>query len=233
MGQWSQGGMLMIGDMFNNALEVPGRPARATSCRRWCAVKAGRCPRPRSRNGRAPARRATRARAAARPPASACSSPAPAVPATGGRPSSARPLRSVPRTTSATPASLRPTGWRSSSAALRSRCSTPRPPDHRLLPAAGRRHILDLHQSARAGAGGRPAASSGRRARQHPWSAPPPAEAPTPAVTAAPASQPPAAGSATDDEIFSRIERLAELKQKGILTEEEFAAKKGELLARL
>ena len=37
----------------------------------------------------------------------------------------------------------------------------------------------------------------------------------------------------SDDEIFSRIERLAELRQKGILTDEEFAAKKTELLARL
>ena len=52
---------------------------------------------------------------------------------------------------------------------------------------------------------------------------------------AAPASapQPRTAGATTDDEIFSRIERLAELKQKGILTEEEFVAKKAELLARL
>jgi hypothetical protein len=44
---------------------------------------------------------------------------------------------------------------------------------------------------------------------------------------------PPAAVTATDDEIFSRIERLADLRQKGILTEEEFASKKAELLARL
>ena len=61
-------------------------------------------------------------------------------------------------------------------------------------------------------------------------------------VAAAPTSQPaptvatpaaPAPAAASDDEIFSRIERLADLKQKGILTEEEFAAKKAELLARL
>ncbi len=39
--------------------------------------------------------------------------------------------------------------------------------------------------------------------------------------------------ASSDDEIFGRIERLAELRQKGILTEEEFAAKKTELLARL
>ena len=50
-----------------------------------------------------------------------------------------------------------------------------------------------------------------------------------PAQRAPPAAVP--TGSA--DEIFARIERLAELRQKGILTEEEFAAKKTELLARL
>jgi hypothetical protein len=35
------------------------------------------------------------------------------------------------------------------------------------------------------------------------------------------------------DDIFTMIERLAELRQKDILTEEEFAAKKTELLSRL
>jgi hypothetical protein len=35
------------------------------------------------------------------------------------------------------------------------------------------------------------------------------------------------------DDIFTMIERLAELRQKDILTEEEFAAKKAELLSRL
>ena len=63
-------------------------------------------------------------------------------------------------------------------------------------------------------------------------SAPSPVETPAPAMAAAP-SPPAAAVTATDDEIFSRIERLADLRQKGILTEEEFVAKKAELLARL
>jgi hypothetical protein len=36
-----------------------------------------------------------------------------------------------------------------------------------------------------------------------------------------------------EQDIFATIERLAELKQKGILTEEEFVAKKNELLSRL
>jgi hypothetical protein len=35
------------------------------------------------------------------------------------------------------------------------------------------------------------------------------------------------------DEIMATIEKLAELKGKGILTEDEFAAKKAELLKKL
>ena len=55
-----------------------------------------------------------------------------------------------------------------------------------------------------------------------PPQAPPPAPATTPAPAAAAAGDP-----------LSLIERLAELRAKGVLTEEEFAAKKAELLARL
>ena len=50
------------------------------------------------------------------------------------------------------------------------------------------------------------------------------------AETAAPANGP---GAIADEEIFSRIERLAELHSRDIITAEEFAAKKTELLARL
>ncbi|MCT0212520.1 MULTISPECIES: SHOCT domain-containing protein [unclassified Synechococcus] len=49
------------------------------------------------------------------------------------------------------------------------------------------------------------------------------------AVAARPASAPPANGT----DVFATLERLGELMQKGILTEEEFAAKKAELLSRL
>ncbi len=48
---------------------------------------------------------------------------------------------------------------------------------------------------------------------------------------AAPAPEPDVAAQATD--IFATLERLAELRDKGILSEEEFAAKKTELLRRL
>jgi hypothetical protein len=46
----------------------------------------------------------------------------------------------------------------------------------------------------------------------------------------------PAAGASsatTEDDIFDKIERLADLRRKDILTEDEYAAKKAELLARL
>ena len=46
------------------------------------------------------------------------------------------------------------------------------------------------------------------------------------------ASPPPPPTPSTDD-IFTKIERLADLRQKGILTEEEFSAKKAELLSRI
>lgn len=49
-------------------------------------------------------------------------------------------------------------------------------------------------------------------------------EAPVAAPTSAPAS---------NDDVFAKIERLADLRAKGILTDEEFAAKKSELLGRL
>lgn len=36
-----------------------------------------------------------------------------------------------------------------------------------------------------------------------------------------------------ESDIFAKIERLAELRQKGILSEQEFASKKSELMSRL
>jgi membrane protease subunit (stomatin/prohibitin family) len=52
--------------------------------------------------------------------------------------------------------------------------------------------------------------------------------------TAAPQAAPaPAAAIVTPDEVMATIEKLADLKAKGILTEEEFATKKAELLKKL
>jgi Short C-terminal domain len=79
--------------------------------------------------------------------------------------------------------------------------------------------------------------------RAAPTPAPPPAreddarteavsgDAPAPKPRAPAEARPAAAGQ--DADIFGAIERLADLHQKGILTEQEFTAKKSELLARL
>lgn len=56
---------------------------------------------------------------------------------------------------------------------------------------------------------------------------PPPSAAPAP--TAAPMS----AASGNSDDIFATIERLADLQSKGVISAEEFATKKSELLSRL
>jgi len=58
----------------------------------------------------------------------------------------------------------------------------------------------------------------------------------TPASQSSPAPAQQGMGQPTtaqEVDIFAKIERLAELKQKGILSQEEFAAKKAELLSRL
>jgi membrane protease subunit (stomatin/prohibitin family) len=47
------------------------------------------------------------------------------------------------------------------------------------------------------------------------------------------ASQQAAAGAVKPDEVMATLEKLGDLKAKGILTEEEFAAKKAELLKKL
>ena len=56
-------------------------------------------------------------------------------------------------------------------------------------------------------------------------------KAPEPWV--APASEPSRPDSAQEMDLFAKIERLAELHKRGILSSEEFAAKKAELLSRL
>ncbi len=56
---------------------------------------------------------------------------------------------------------------------------------------------------------------------------------PRAAPAAAPNPEPYRGETAQDTDIFAKIERLADLQQKGILSPEEFAAKKAELLSRL
>jgi Short C-terminal domain len=68
-----------------------------------------------------------------------------------------------------------------------------------------------------------------------PAAAPPPAppSAPPSAPSSAPPAAPAAGDTAQDTDIFVKIERLADLHRKGILSEQEFSAKKAELLSRL
>jgi Short C-terminal domain len=65
-----------------------------------------------------------------------------------------------------------------------------------------------------------------------PFAAASPRASPPPAAPAAPPPHPVPAAESTN-EIFAILERLAELHGKGILSEDEFATKKAELLARL
>jgi hypothetical protein len=84
--------------------------------------------------------------------------------------------------------------------------------------------VADLPVVAPAGSGPPPA----------PPAAPAPVFEPEPvrAATVAP-KNPSSQNSSSHDDIFSALERLADLRQKNILTEQEFAAKKAELLSRL
>jgi hypothetical protein len=60
-----------------------------------------------------------------------------------------------------------------------------------------------------------------------------PSDAQEPRVAAAPVPHPERAETVQETDIFAKIERLADLQQKGILSPEEFATKKAELLSRL
>ncbi len=63
----------------------------------------------------------------------------------------------------------------------------------------------------------------------------PPSLLATPAATypANRVSQESALPAGRDQDVFATIERLADLKAKGILSDEEFSAKKAELLSRI
>lgn len=63
-----------------------------------------------------------------------------------------------------------------------------------------------------------------------PWSAP---AAMPPAPQQYADSAPPSGSGGSESDLFALIERLADLRAKGILSDEEFAAKKTELLSRL
>ncbi|WP_262270860.1 SHOCT domain-containing protein [Microvirga yunnanensis] len=56
---------------------------------------------------------------------------------------------------------------------------------------------------------------------------------PAASMTAGAAPPTPSQASSSSEDIFTTLERLAELHKNGVLTDEEFAAKKAELLARI
>lgn len=55
-------------------------------------------------------------------------------------------------------------------------------------------------------------------------------EAPAPAPAPAPAAPAPAAAAPTMDDKISQLQRLGQLRDQGVLTEEEFAAQKQSIL---
>ncbi len=85
-----------------------------------------------------------------------------------------------------------------------------------------------------------PVVEVGAEVAPRPVAEPAAAPAPAPASAPGPLTPPPAAvapapfpEAMSDDQIFNRIERLADLFEKGILSQAEYEAKKAELLARL
>ncbi|WP_372460829.1 SHOCT domain-containing protein [Gordonia paraffinivorans] len=182
----------------------------ATSCRTcWRPSRSSRRPRPGTTRspGRALRRRAI-----------------------GGRQISASLVRLEPRTTCATPSSRARAASRSRSRAPRA-CSTPETTRSRAssssrAPVTARcpSPASTARSTCRVWWSPGPTRSRGRRS-PHPRRTPP-APAAEPVQGAASAPQ-----GASD--IVAAIESLADLHRRGILTDEEFAAKKAELLGRL
>ena len=56
---------------------------------------------------------------------------------------------------------------------------------------------------------------------------------PSPQVVSQAVHQSSQTSPASAEDVFAALERLAELHKKGVLTDEEFSAKKAELLARI
>ena len=200
MGQWASGGMIMIGDMFNNALKY-------------------------------------RVDALCNDLAAALATASPFVP----RASGASPAGANHAATSRWPADL---GNPSSTGSQNSMAYAVFPASRRLaVEQAGRVTVYDTGDHHIGGVsqqqdGDQTLTFTSQfglvRLSDLPvvparGEAPPtaPADIASPPRAAAPAADP------DDSAIFAKLERLAELAQKGVITSAEFAAKKAELLARL
>ena len=214
MGQWSQGGMIMVGDMFNQGLK-----ARVDGL---CSELAAAL-----RAGKSVAARAVASQSQCQDGVQPVRAGRWLVRLVAGRTRPAQldrraercPLCLLPGRPPARDRARRPAHG------LRHR----RPPDRRCLPAAGRRQLADLHQPAWARPRRRPAdrPRAGRRSRLRSHRAHHGLRCPSRC------RQPLAVRCRRADDVLDKIERLAALRQKGILTEEEFTTKKGELLSRL
>ena len=225
MGQWSQGGMIMVGDMFNHGLkaQVDGLCSELANALRGQSLLVAPVSSQSQKSGRVQPVRAgwlvvlvaggTR-------------------PAELDRRAERRALCVLSGYASACDRARRPAHG------LRHR----RPPDRRRLPAAGVRRLSHLHEPVRAGARGRPAdrSTAESNALDAPGAVVAPVAPPEPLAGVSrpmappePSPAPAAPVTSSADDLFDKIERLAALRAKGILTEEEFAAKKAELLARL
>jgi hypothetical protein len=77
------------------------------------------------------------------------------------------------------------------------------------------------------------AATPGAAVADAPTSAPAPTPAPAPAPTPAPAAPPPTPATPSADEVTRTLASLADLRDRGAITPEEYEAKKAELLAKL
>ena len=222
MGQWSRGGMVMVGDMFNNALK-----ARVDAlCTELAALLE------RTEPFAAPAQSQSQSQGA---PGVSLFVPGPSAswwPAELGTPASVGAQNDLRY-------AYFP-GARRLAIDLGGRISVHDTGDHRisgvsqqqgadrsitLTSQLGLVRVADLPLAA----GGAPHASPEEPARH---ARPPDPIPPTPAPTGD-RHAPPRSPSAADEDIFAKIERLAELRRKDILTEEEYAAKKAELLGRL
>ena len=241
MGQWSQGGMTMIGDMFNNALKARVDALctdLAAALRDTAAFAPPRAVQSQSQGGLGVTSLFVSGTA-----------PGSDWPATLGRPASQGAQNDMRY--AYFPGSHRL--WLS----VRGKTSLHDTGDHRitgfgqaqsgdqsltLTSQHGLVRIADLPLiSEAAPEATAPAPPAAPAAAEAPPSAPAAAEAPPsaaaearPSAPAAPAPPAPAADPGlSDEQIFARLERLADFHARGILSDDEFATKKAELLARL
>ena len=230
MGQWSQGGMIMVGDMFNNALKY-----RVDSCATsWRAVRE---PEPAVAPRRIPVAEPGRPRLSCRAAAASGVSFRVVAGLGSASPSSTGAQNDIRYACFPPPPAGDP--------ARRRRLASTTPQDHQISGFSqqqGRRRVADLHEPARAGPRRRPAVigdgshapvrTQGQTAQVKPL---PNA---SPSTDRAPAPLAPATATATSpatsvEDTFANIERLADLRDKRVITDQEFEAKKAELLTRL